>query len=195
MFNQRWLDYEFFEKHEVHVTRRALAELAISASLDPSTHALASDKTTGKLNRITITNDKGRLPKEEIERMVNETEIQATVARVQVTNTFKTYVYNPTAQSTRRSLQQFDPADKSKLTSAVSVAISWLDASQEDSFTNCLGINCSSSHAVPYPKSSPTTITYYHCLVLLLRLSCPSSPTQASSYISRSSTCRVLLYP
>jgi hypothetical protein len=37
-----------------------------------------------------------------------------------------------------------------------------------------------SSRVVPYPKPSPTTITYYHCLILLLRLSCPSYPTQAS---------------
>ncbi|KAG0695756.1 heat shock protein 70 [Suillus ampliporus] len=34
----------------------------------------ASDKTTGKLNRITITNDNGSLLKEEIERMVNKAE-------------------------------------------------------------------------------------------------------------------------
>ncbi|KAG2053176.1 hypothetical protein BDR06DRAFT_1054474, partial [Suillus hirtellus] len=32
----------------------------------------ASDKTTGKSNRITITNDKGCLSVEEIEQMVNE---------------------------------------------------------------------------------------------------------------------------
>ncbi|KAG2108253.1 putative heat shock cognate protein, partial [Suillus discolor] len=32
----------------------------------------ASDKTTGKSNHITITNDKGHLSAEEIERMVNE---------------------------------------------------------------------------------------------------------------------------
>ena len=32
------------------------------------------DKTTVKSNGITITNDKGRLSKEEIERMVNEAE-------------------------------------------------------------------------------------------------------------------------
>ncbi|KAJ8583104.1 HSP70-domain-containing protein, partial [Rhizopogon salebrosus TDB-379] len=31
-----------------------------------------SNKTTSKLSRITITNDKGRLSQEEIERMVNE---------------------------------------------------------------------------------------------------------------------------
>jgi len=34
----------------------------------------AVDKGTGKQNKITITNDKGRLSKEEIERMVNEAE-------------------------------------------------------------------------------------------------------------------------
>jgi molecular chaperone DnaK (HSP70) len=34
----------------------------------------AEDKTTGKKNKITITNDKGRLSKEEIERMVQDAE-------------------------------------------------------------------------------------------------------------------------
>merc|ERR1712093_600522 len=34
----------------------------------------AEDKTTGNKNRITITNDKGRLTKDEIERMVREAE-------------------------------------------------------------------------------------------------------------------------
>jgi heat shock protein 1/8 len=34
----------------------------------------AEDKTTGQKNKITITNDKGRLSKEEIERMVSDAE-------------------------------------------------------------------------------------------------------------------------
>ena len=37
-----------------------------------------ADKTTGKSNRITITNDKGRLSEEEIEPMVSEAERSAT---------------------------------------------------------------------------------------------------------------------
>jgi molecular chaperone DnaK (HSP70) len=37
-------------------------------------NASTSDKTTGKSNRITITNDNGRLSKMEIERMVQEAE-------------------------------------------------------------------------------------------------------------------------
>jgi heat shock protein 1/8 len=34
----------------------------------------AEDKTTGQKNKITITNDKGRLSKEEIEKMVQDAE-------------------------------------------------------------------------------------------------------------------------
>ena len=37
-------------------------------------NVLAVDKSTGKENKITITNDKGRLSAEEIQRMVNEAE-------------------------------------------------------------------------------------------------------------------------
>ncbi|KAG7171437.1 Heat shock 70 kDa protein-like 1 [Homarus americanus] len=37
-------------------------------------NASAVDKSTGKANKITITNDKGRLSKEEIDRMVEEAE-------------------------------------------------------------------------------------------------------------------------
>ncbi|KAH8105706.1 putative heat shock protein 70.1 [Phellopilus nigrolimitatus] len=47
--------------------------LNVSASDRALHEALASDKTTGKLNRIIITNDKGRLTKE-IERMVSNAE-------------------------------------------------------------------------------------------------------------------------
>jgi len=34
----------------------------------------AVDKATGKANKITITNDKGRLSKEDIDKMVNDAE-------------------------------------------------------------------------------------------------------------------------
>jgi len=34
----------------------------------------ASDKSTGKSNKITITNDKGRLSKDEIEKLVKDAE-------------------------------------------------------------------------------------------------------------------------
>jgi L1 cell adhesion molecule like protein len=43
----------------------------------------AEDMATGKKNKITITNDKGRLSTEEIERMVREAEKYKSVDRKQ----------------------------------------------------------------------------------------------------------------
>ena len=59
----------------------------------------AEDKTTGNKNKITITNDKGRLTKEEIERMVQESEKykaddEALKKKVEAKNSLENYVYN-----------------------------------------------------------------------------------------------------
>jgi glutathione synthase len=40
VFDQRWLEYELLEKHQIHVVRQTLADLAVSASLNPSTCTL-----------------------------------------------------------------------------------------------------------------------------------------------------------
>lgn len=59
----------------------------------------ASDKTTGKSNKITITNDKGRLSKEEIERMVSDAEKykaedEEAASRITSKNALESYAYN-----------------------------------------------------------------------------------------------------
>ncbi|KAF4609424.1 hypothetical protein D9613_012926 [Agrocybe pediades] len=89
----------------------------------------ASDKTTrGKSNRITITNDKGRLSKEEIERMVEEAEKykaedEAAAARITVKNALESYSYNLRNSMTDEKLaDKFNTADKAKLESAVNGA-------------------------------------------------------------------------
>ena len=93
----------------------------------------ASDKTTGKSNRITITNDKGRLSKEEIERMVSEaekykSEDEAATARIAAKNGLESYAYN-----LRNSINDEKLADEKKLEDSINAAISWLDNSQEAS--------------------------------------------------------------
>lgn len=55
--------------------------------------------STGKKNKITITNDKGRLNKEEIERMVQEAEKyaaedEAARKKVEAKNGLENYAYN-----------------------------------------------------------------------------------------------------
>ncbi|KAK7043518.1 heat shock protein 70 family [Favolaschia claudopus] len=83
----------------------------------------ASDKTTGKSNRITVTNDKGPLSKEGINRMVEEAENykaenEAAVARIAAKIGLESYAYN-----LRNSLTDEKLIDKSKLESAVTKTI------------------------------------------------------------------------
>lgn len=59
----------------------------------------ASEKSTGKSSKITITNDKGRLSKEDIERMVEEaekykTEDEKTRQKIEAKNSLENYTYN-----------------------------------------------------------------------------------------------------
>lgn len=59
----------------------------------------ASEKSTGKMEKITITNDKGRLSKEEIERMVEESEKykhedEEIRAKIEAKNDFDSCLYN-----------------------------------------------------------------------------------------------------
>merc|ERR1712212_750886 len=55
---------------------RGVPQIEVTFDIDANgiLNVSAVDKSTGKENKITITNDKGRLSKEEIERMVNDAE-------------------------------------------------------------------------------------------------------------------------
>merc|ERR1712135_279295 len=55
---------------------RGTPQIEVTFDIDANgiLNVTATDKSTGRENKITITNDKGRLSKEEIERMVNESE-------------------------------------------------------------------------------------------------------------------------
>ena len=96
----------------------------------------AEDKTTGKKNKITITNDKGRLSKEEIERMVHEAEKykgedEEVKRKVETCNALENYAYN--MRNTVRDekiASKLLPEDKKKIEDAIGDAIKWLDGNQ-----------------------------------------------------------------
>ena len=130
-----------FELSGIPPAPRGVPQVEVTFDIDANgiLNVSASDKTTGKSNRITITNDKGRLSKEEIERMVQEaekykSEDEAAAARITAKNALESYAYNLRNSMTDEKLAtKFEPADKAKLESAVNDTISWLDASQEGS--------------------------------------------------------------
>ncbi|THU99786.1 heat shock cognate 70 [Dendrothele bispora CBS 962.96] len=121
--------------------RRGAPHIEVTFDLDVNgiLNVSAEDKTTGKSNRITITNDKGRLTKEEIDRMVNDAEKykaedEAATARINAKNGLESYAYRLRDTITTDSLaDKIAAADKSKLEAAINETISWLDGSQEAS--------------------------------------------------------------
>ncbi|ORX71902.1 hsp71-like protein [Linderina pennispora] len=117
-----------FELTGIPPAPRGVPQIEVSFDVDANgiLNVSAVDKSTGKSNKITITNDKGRLSKEDIERMV--------AARISARNGLESYAYNlrNTVQDPKVG-DQLEAADKEKLTAAVDEAIKWLDDSQEAS--------------------------------------------------------------
>uniref|UniRef100_A0A453JXY5 Heat shock protein 70 n=1 Tax=Aegilops tauschii subsp. strangulata TaxID=200361 RepID=A0A453JXY5_AEGTS len=65
-----------FELSGIPPAPRGVPQITVCFDIDANgiLNVSAEDKTTGQKNKITITNDKGRLSKEEIEKMVQEAE-------------------------------------------------------------------------------------------------------------------------
>ena len=80
---------------------RGVPQIEVSFDVDANgiLNVTAAEKSTGKSQKITITNDKGRLSKDDIERMVSEAanfeaEDKARMETVEARNGLESYVYN-----------------------------------------------------------------------------------------------------
>jgi heat shock protein 1/8 len=96
----------------------------------------ATDKAGGKSNKITITNDKGRLSKEDIDRMVAEAEKyreddRLQKERIDARNGFENYIYSvkSTAQEKGGALSD---DDKATIEAACKQSSEWLEASSNE---------------------------------------------------------------
>ncbi|KAG9151517.1 hypothetical protein Leryth_023493 [Lithospermum erythrorhizon] len=94
------------------------------------------DKTTGQKNKITITNDKGRLSKDEIEKMVQEAEKYKSEdedhkKKVEAKNALENYAYNMRNTVKDEKIgSKLSPKDKKKIEDAIEQSIQWLDSNQ-----------------------------------------------------------------
>jgi len=98
----------------------------------------ASDKGTGKKEQITITNDKGRLSKEEIERMIADSEKfaeedKAIKEKIDARNSFENYIYQmkSSIEDKDKLADKLEEEDKSTIKDAVTDAQDWLNANQD----------------------------------------------------------------
>jgi len=118
---------------------RGVPQIEVTFDIDANgiLNVSAADKSTGKSNKITITNDKGRLSKEEIEKMVSEAEKykqedEVVKKRIEAKNGLENYCY-----SVRSSLKddkikdKFSKDERSSLESSVDEALKWIESNPE----------------------------------------------------------------
>ena len=100
-------------------------------------HVKAEDRAAKKSQSITITNDKGRLSQEEIDRMVKEAEEMAEEdkkfrEKIDARNKLETYIYNmrSTINDKDKLADKIDSDDKERIETALKEALEWLDDNQ-----------------------------------------------------------------
>ncbi|KAJ2354953.1 ATPase with role in protein import into the ER [Coemansia erecta] len=135
-----------FELTNIPPAPRGVPQIEVTFEIDANgiLKVGAIDKGTGKGESITITNNKGRLSDEEIERMVREAEEFAEEDRllkdrIDSKNTFEQYLYTIKNQVTDKEQLggKISKDDKSSIMDAVKEAEKWLednaaDATKED---------------------------------------------------------------
>jgi len=96
----------------------------------------AIEKSTGKEDKITITNDKGRLSQEEIERMVSEAEKfkaedDANRNRIEAKNGLENYCFSlKSSIDSEQVKDKIDEGDKKTLEEKIEETTKWLDVNQ-----------------------------------------------------------------
>ncbi|KAM3306545.1 hypothetical protein P3S67_013415 [Capsicum chacoense] len=122
----------------IHPAPRGVPQITVCFEIDADgiLNVAAEDKTTKQKNNIAITNDKGRLSKEKIDKMVQEaekykSEDEAQKKKVDSKNALENCAYNMRNNiKDDRIASKLPEADKKKIEDAVELVIQWLDANQ-----------------------------------------------------------------
>ena len=97
----------------------------------------AEDKSTGKKNKITITNDKGRLSKEQIEEMIKTAERFASEdekqkSKVEAKNKLENYCYNVKTSISDSLKDKVSAEEKKAAEDKVAEVLAWVEATGLD---------------------------------------------------------------
>lgn len=127
-----------FELAGIPPAPRGVPQIEVTFDIDANgiLNVTALEKSTNKENKITITNDKGRLSKEDIERMVNEaekyrSEDELQKDRIAAKNGLESYCFNMKSTLEDEKLKdKISEADKKTILDKCNETIKWLDANQ-----------------------------------------------------------------
>jgi L1 cell adhesion molecule like protein len=127
-----------FELTGIPPAPRGVPQIEVTFDIDANgiLNVSAVDKSTGRQNKITITNDKGRLSKEDIDRMVKEAEQyknedEAQRDRVSAKNSLESYAFNMKSTVEDEKLKdKISEADRKTILDKCAEIIRWLDSNQ-----------------------------------------------------------------
>merc|ERR1719192_2641353 len=117
---------------------RGVPQIEVTFDIDANgiLNVSAQDKSTGKSNQITITNEKGRLSQAEIDRMVQEAEKfraedESNRMKIEAKNGLENYCFTMRNTLSEEKLKdKFEGGDKEKIEKAVQDTLDWLDKNQ-----------------------------------------------------------------
>jgi len=136
-----------FELSGIPPAPRGVPQIEVTFDVDANgiLNVSAVDKSTGKENKITITNDKGRLSKDEIERMVSEAEKykaedEAIRDKITAKNNLEAQAYNMKKTVEDEKIKdKISEEDKAAITKACQDVLDWMEATpnaEKDEYEN-----------------------------------------------------------
>jgi L1 cell adhesion molecule like protein len=121
---------------------RGVPQIEVTFDIDANgiLNVSASEKSTGKSNKITITNDKGRLSREEVDRLVEaaakyEEEDKKILERVEARNALEGYLYNCRNSLRDEKVKEKLGEDAETGLKAVEEGLQWLESHPLESGT------------------------------------------------------------
>tara|TARA_B100000405_G_scaffold186753_1_gene130727 strand:- start:2767 stop:4632 length:1866 start_codon:yes stop_codon:yes gene_type:complete len=118
-----------FDLNGITPAPRGVPQITVTFDIDANgiLNVSAEDKASGKSHKIVITNDKGRLSKDDIERMVNDAEKYREEddkyrKKVEAINAFEANVFG-----VKSMIDQLSDDDKKTVEEKVTETISWID--------------------------------------------------------------------
>ncbi|KAJ8358573.1 hypothetical protein SKAU_G00150980 [Synaphobranchus kaupii] len=127
-----------FELSGIPPAPRGVPQIEVTFDIDANgiLNVSAADKSTGKENKITITNDKGRLSKEDIERMLQEAdeykaEDDLQREKIAAKNSLESYAFNmKTSVQDDHIKGKISEDDQKKVIEKCCQVIAWLENNQ-----------------------------------------------------------------
>jgi heat shock protein 5 len=129
-----------FELSNLPPAPRGVPQIEVTFEIDANgiLQVSAEDKGTGKAEKITITNDKGRLSQEEIDRMVQEAkeyeeEDKKVKEKIDAKNSLESYIYNikNTINDEDKIKDKLSDDDKETLEEVVKTTTEWIDENSQ----------------------------------------------------------------